>query len=117
MTASAIEDADQDTPWMEERLVNMWPAFFNFSDEDEDRTIPISIDRNMKHARQNKHTLCGFESFQTQLFLDYGRKKFDLANSANNEVNTIIPSNASGHKIKPTERWNRPKTITATTKV
>jgi len=42
--------------------------------------------------------------------------KFDLAMSANQQVNTIIPSNACGHQFKAIDGWNRPKTITATKK-
>jgi len=39
---------------------------------------------------------------------------FDLATSANKQVNTIIPSNTCGHKFKATGGWNRHETITAT---
>jgi hypothetical protein len=39
-----------------------------------------------------------------------------LPTRANDEVNTIIPSNACGHKFNSTNRWNRPKTVTATKK-
>jgi len=116
MIASAIEEADQGTPWKEEQLVNVCPPCFNFSDEDEDRTIRITMDGNMQHARLKMHTLCDFEIFKSKLFVDYGRKKFDLATSANYQVNTIIPSNACGHKFQATDGWNRPETITATKK-
>ena len=116
MIASAIEEADQGTPWKEEQLVNVCPPCFNFSDEDEDCTIRITMDGNMQHARLKRHTLWDFEIFEPKLFVDYGRKKFDLATSANDQVNTIIPSNACGHKFKATDGWNRPETITATKK-
>jgi hypothetical protein len=79
---------------------------FNFSDEDEDRTIRITMDGNMQHARLKRHTLWDFEIFEPKLFVDYGRKKFDLTTSANDQVNTIIPSNACGHKFKATDGWN-----------
>jgi len=39
-----------------------------------------------------------------------------LATSANDQVNTIITSNACGHKFKATDGWNRPETITTTKK-
>jgi len=39
-----------------------------------------------------------------------------LATSANNQVHTIIPSNACGQKFKATDGWNRPETISATKK-
>jgi len=57
-----------------------------------------------------------FEIFEPKLFVDYGRKKFHLATSANEKVNTIIPSHACRHKFKTTDGWNRPETITATKK-
>jgi hypothetical protein len=49
MIASAIEEADKGTPWKEEHLVNVCRPCFNFSDEDEDRTIQITMDGNMQH--------------------------------------------------------------------
>jgi hypothetical protein len=88
------------------------PPCFNFSDEDEDRTIQIAIDRIMQHARLERQTLWEIEIFEPKLFFDYGRKKFDLARSANEQVNTIIPSNTSWHKFKATDRWNSLNTIT-----
>jgi len=94
--------------------VNVCPPCFNLSDEDEDRTIRITLDGNMQHARLKMHTLWDFEIFEPKLFVDYGRKKFNLATSANEQVDTIIPSNACGYKFKATDRWNRPETITAT---
>ena len=54
-----------------------------------------------------------FEIFEPKLFFDYGRKKFNLATGANNQVNTIIPSNACRQTFKATDGWNRPETITA----
>jgi hypothetical protein len=70
----------------------------------------------MQQAQLKRHTLWDFEIFELKLFVDYGRKMFDLATSANDQVNTIIPSNACGHKFKATDGWNRPETITATKK-
>jgi hypothetical protein len=75
------------------------------------------MDGNMQHARLKRHTLWDFEMFEPKLFVDYGRKKFDLATSANDQVDTIIPSNACGHKFKATNGWNRPETITTTKNV
>jgi hypothetical protein len=114
--ASAIEEADQGTPRKEEQLVNECSPSVNFSDEDEDHTIQNTIHGNMPHARLKRHTLWEFEIFEPKLCVDYGRKKFDLATSTYEQVNTIIPSKACRHKFKATERWNRPETITATKK-
>jgi len=116
MIASAIEEADQGTLWKEEQLVNVRPPCLYFSDEDEDCTIRITMDGNMQHARMKRYTLWDLEIVEPKLFVDYGRKKFDLAISANDQVNTISPSNACGHKFKATDGWNRPETITATKK-
>jgi len=96
--------------------VNVYPPCFNFSDEDEDRTIRITMDGNMQHARLKRHRLWDIVIIEPKLFVDYGRKKFDLAMSANDQVNTIILSNACGHKFKATNGWNRLKTFTATKK-
>jgi hypothetical protein len=117
MIASAIQEAHQGTPWKEEQLGNVCPPCFNVSDEDEDCTIRITMDRNMQHAQLKRHKLWDFEIFEPKLFVDYGKKKFDLATSANDQVNTIFPSNTCGHKFKSTDGWNRPETITATKKV
>jgi len=117
MIASAIKEADQATPWNEEQLVNVCPPCFNFSDEDEDCTIWITMDGNMQHARLKRHTWWEFEIFKPKLFVDYGRKKHDFATSTNEYVNTIIPSNSCGLKYKATDGWNRPETITTTKKV
>jgi hypothetical protein len=81
--ASAIEEADQGTSWKKEQLVNVCLPCFNFSDEDDDRTIRITIDGNMQHARLKRHTLWDFEIFGKKLFVDYGGKKFDLGMSSN----------------------------------
>jgi hypothetical protein len=83
MIASAIEKADQGTLWKEEQLANACPPCFNFSNEDEDRTIRITVDRNMQHAQLKRHTLWGCDVFQPKFFVVYGRKKFDLGTSAN----------------------------------
>jgi len=91
MIASAIEKAEQGTAWKEEQLVNVCPRCFNFSDADEDRTIRITMDGNMPHARLTRHTLLGFEIFNPKLFVDYGGTLFDLATSTNEQVNTSIP--------------------------
>jgi len=117
MIASAIEEADQGTLWKEEQLVNVCPPCFDFSDEDEDRTIRITMDRNMQHVRLRRQTVWDIEIFEPKLFVDCSRKKFDLPMSANEQVNTIIPSNACGQTFKATDGWNRPETITATNKV
>jgi len=77
MIPSAIEEAYQGTPWKEEQLVNVCPPCFNFSNEDEDRTIRITMDGNMQHAGLKRHTLCDLKIFEPKLFVDYGRKKFD----------------------------------------
>jgi hypothetical protein len=114
MISSVMKEADQGTPWQEEQLVNVCPPCINFSDEDEDHTIRITMDRNMQHARQKRHTLLDFGIFEPKLLVDCGRKKFDLATSANEQVNTIIPTMACGHKYKATDGWNRPETITTT---
>lgn len=53
------------------------------------------------------------EVFKPKLFVNYRRKKFHLATSANKQVNTSISSNACGHKFKATDGWNTAKTITA----
>jgi len=116
MIASAIEEANQGTPWKEEQLVNVCPPCFNFSNDDEDRTIQITMEVNMQHARLKRHTLWDIEIFEPKLFVNYGRKKFDLATSTNDQVNTIIPSNACRHKFTATDGWNRLETITATKK-
>jgi len=116
MIASAIEDADQETPWKEEQLVNVCPPCFNFSDEDGDHTIQITLDGNMCHAQLKRDILWDFEIVEPKLFVNYGRKMFNLATSANEHFNIIIPSNASGHKYKATDRWNRPETSTASKK-
>jgi len=50
MMASAIEEADQQTPWKEEQLVNVCPPCIIFSDEDKDRTIWIAMHGHMQHA-------------------------------------------------------------------
>jgi hypothetical protein len=50
MIASAIDEADQGTPWKEEQLVNVSPPCFNFSYEDEDCTICITMDGIMQQA-------------------------------------------------------------------
>jgi hypothetical protein len=71
--------------------VNVCPLCFDFFDEEVDRTIEITMDRNMHDARLKRHTLWYFENFEPKLFVDYGKKKFDLATNANNQVNTIIP--------------------------
>jgi hypothetical protein len=109
-----MEEADQGTPWKEEQLVNMCPPCFIFSDEDEDHTIQITMDGNVQHAQLKRHTLWDFEIFEPKLMVDYGRKKFDLATSPNDQVNNIIPSNDCGDNIQATDGWNRPETITAT---
>ena len=94
--------------------MNVCLPCFNFSDEDEDCTIQITMDRNIQQARQKRHTLWDIEIFEPKLLIDYGRKKFNLATSANEQVNTILPSITCGHKFKATNRWNRPETITTT---
>ena len=94
--------------------MNVCPPCFNFSDEDEDRTIRITMDGNMQHARLKRHTLWDFEIFEPKLFVNYGRKKIDLAMSANHQDNPIILSNTCGHKFMATDGRNRPETITAT---
>ena len=114
MIASAIEEADQGTPWKEEQLVKACPPCFNFFNEDEDRTIRITMDGDIQHAQLKRHKPWDCEIFEPKLFVDCGRKKFDLAMWANEQVNTIIPSNACGHKFKATDGYNRPKTITST---
>jgi hypothetical protein len=55
--------------------------------------------------------------FEPKLFVDYCRKWFDLETSANEQVNTIIPSNHCGHNLKATNGWNRPEILTATKQV
>ena len=103
MRASAIEDADQRTACNEEQLVNVCPPCFNFSDEDEDRTIWITMDGNIQHVRPKRHPLWDFEMFKQTLCVDCGRKKVDLATSANVQINSIIPSNACMQKFKATD--------------
>jgi hypothetical protein len=51
------------------------------------------MDGNMKHAGLKRHTLWIFEIFEPKLIVDYGMKKFDFSTSANDQVNSIIPSN------------------------
>jgi hypothetical protein len=117
MIASAIEEADQGTPRKEEPRVNECSPSFNFSDEDEECTIQKTIDGNIQHARLKMRNLWEFELFEPKLCVDYGRKKFDLATSANKQVNSIVPRHACRHKFKATDRWNRPETIPATKKL
>jgi len=57
-----------------------------------------------------------FEISEPKLFVAYGWKKFDLALSAYEQVNTIIPSKTCWLKFKATDGWYRPKTITGTNK-
>ena len=57
MLESAIEEADQGTPWKQEQLVTVCPPRFNFSDQDEDRTICITMDAHMQDAWLERHTL------------------------------------------------------------
>ena len=96
--------------------MNVCTPCFNFSDEVEDCTIWITMDGNMQHARLKRHTLSHFEIFEPKLFVDDGRKTFDLAMRFNEQVNTIIPSNTCGHRLKATNEQNRPETITTTKK-
>jgi len=94
MIRLAIEEADQGTPWMGEHHVNVCPPCFDFSDENEDRTIRITMDGNIQHALLKRHTVWDFEIFEPKLFVTYGGKKFDYATSANEQVNTNSPTNA-----------------------
>jgi hypothetical protein len=53
--ASPLEEADYRTPCEEEKLVDVIPPCFNFSKEDEDCTIRITMDENTQHARLKRH--------------------------------------------------------------
>jgi len=96
--------------------VNVCPPCFNFSDEDDDHTIQITMNTNTHHAHLKKHTRWEFEIFEPKPFVEYGRKMFDLATRANEQVITIIPSNACGHRFTATKGRNQPETIAATKK-
>jgi hypothetical protein len=52
------------------------------------------------------HTMWNCENFEPTCFVDYGRKKFNFATSAKEQVNTFIPSNACGHQLTGTNTWN-----------
>jgi len=45
--------------------------------------------------------------------VDYGRKTLNLTMCANEQVNTILPSNAYRYKFHSTDRYNRAETISA----
>jgi hypothetical protein len=106
MIASAIDEADQGTPWKEEQLVNVCSPCLKFSDEDEDRTIQNTMYLNLHHAQLKRYTLWDFEMFELRYCVDYYRKMFELATSVSEQVNSILPSNACRQKYKMTDRWN-----------
>ena len=117
MMPSAIEVGDQSTPWKIKELVNVCPPCFDFSDEDEDRTIQIIMDGNIQQAQLKKDTPCDFGIVEPKLIFDNVMHKFVLGKIAHEHVNTSIPSNVCGLKCMATNGWNSRETITATNKV
>jgi hypothetical protein len=57
------------------------------------------MDVNMQYGQLKRHTMWDFAIFEPKLLIDYGRKKFDLATSSTEQVNTINPSNTCRHKF------------------
>lgn len=100
-------------PWQLERLQNLCPACFDIGPE-EDNTALITLDGNMQHTRFKDRSPWEFEELLPKLFVDYGRRQFDLARDAARTKESSIPDTACGHKFKATNGWNRAEVKTAT---
>jgi len=107
-----MKAVDQGTLQKEQERGDVCQPCITFSDGGEDCTIRITLDGSMRHARLKIPTGWDFEIFEPTCWVDEGRKMIDLARSANQRVNTIIPSNAFRHIFKATDTWNRPEIIT-----
>jgi hypothetical protein len=79
MVADSLERQNGDI-WQLEALSNLCPACFDIS-PGEDNTIAISIDGNQQHIRFKDKSPYEYEKLPPKLFVDNGRRRFDLAGS------------------------------------
>ena len=70
----------------------------------------------MQHTRFKDRSSWEFEKLTPKLFVDYGRRQFDLAARISQTYETGIPDTACGHRFKATNGWNRTEAKTATKK-
>ena len=70
----------------------------------------------MQHKRFKDRSPWDFEELVPKLFVDYGRRQFDLAGDMLRRYESGIPDTACGHRFKATNGWNRAEIQTATKK-
>jgi len=72
----------------------------------------------MQHTRFKDRSAWEFEDLSPKLFVDYGRRQFDLADDMmqTRRYERGIPDTACGHRFKATNGWNRAEVKTATKK-
>jgi hypothetical protein len=85
--------------WQLEALSNLCPACFDIS-PGEDNTIAISIDGNQQHIRFKDKSPYEYEKLPPKLFVDGGRRRFDLAGSTTQQA-------GCGNNFKATNGWNK----------
>ena len=66
--------------WQLESLRNLCPACFDIEPDEEDTRL-ITLDGNMQHTRFKDRSAWEFEELSPKLFVDYGRRQFDLADA------------------------------------
>ncbi|KAF8536946.1 hypothetical protein BDD12DRAFT_807337 [Trichophaea hybrida] len=94
--------------WQLERLANLCPACFDM-ERGEDHTASITLDGNMQHTRFKDRSSFEFEVFSPKLFVDYGRRQFDLAANNGRAYESCLPDTACSHRFKATNGWNEQK--------
>ncbi|KAF8542794.1 hypothetical protein BDD12DRAFT_802556 [Trichophaea hybrida] len=82
--------------WQLERLANLCPACFDM-ESGEDHTAFITLDGNMQHTRFKDRSSFEFEVFSPKLFVDYGRRQFDLAANQGRPYESCLPDTACTH--------------------
>jgi len=108
-------EGERSEPWQMERLRNICPACFDI-EPGEDDTALVTLDGNMQHTRFKDRSSWEFEELRPKLFVDYGRRQFDLAGNLSRRYEGGIPDTACGHRFKATNGWNRAEVKTATKK-
>ncbi|KAF8533652.1 hypothetical protein BDD12DRAFT_809997 [Trichophaea hybrida] len=79
--------------WQLERLTNLCPACFDMA-RGEDHTASITPDGNMQHIRFKDSSSFEFAEFSPKLFVDYGRRQFDLAVNNGRAYTSCLPDTA-----------------------
>jgi hypothetical protein len=101
--------------WQLERLHNLCPACFDIdSAGGEDKTVMVTLDGNMQHTRFRDRSAFEFETLNPKLFVDYGRRQFDLAGPRKTAYEECLPDTACGNRFKATNGWNRAEAKTTT---